>query len=512
MRQSNGDSQLTMQHSTSTGVFLTGATGLLGRYLLRNLMLGGESVSVLARSRNDGTSARQRIDDAIRGFEQELGRTLPRPRILEGDLHTPGLGLNAVDRQWLHKHRPSVLHCAASIKFQSSGPDGEPYRSNVDGTQRLLDFCEALKLRQFHYVSTAYVSGNRRELILEDDFDRKQAFRNDYEQSKFTAEQSVRGATFLDRPTIYRPSIIVGDSQTGYSSTFHGFYLPLQLAYVAASAGMVEDVGGYLEALGLQGSERKNLVPVEWVAAALVQILRSPAWHGRTYHLTNSRPVTTYEIGQTIATAIQESASKIPAGNSAAGFAASNLDDFRGQMQVYSAYLSDDPEFDRRNTIQAVGHIQCPRLDRDILLRLARFAITRDFGWPRARPQPFELDVQALWNGFASALQESPSDCLRLEVSGSCGGIWKFALVRSRFMLAGDEQETELNAYLNVHTFSRILRRQSTVAACLSSGGLVFEGQVDCLRRGPALLEALCEQLRKAQWEVCADQTTSCQP
>jgi hypothetical protein len=370
--------------------------------------------------------------------------------------------------------------------------------------------CDETGLHQFHYVSTAYVCGDRTGTIFERDFDRKQKFRNDYEQSKFTSEQLVRNASFLKSATHYRPSIIVGDSETGYTSTYHGFYLPLQLAHVATTAGLLQDGAGYMAALGLQGDERKNLVPVNWVSAALIQLLQNPQFHGQTYHLTNPRPVTTTEIERAIVEAIGRSMANGTA-RATTNSSPPKLDEFRAQMQVYAAYLSDDPEFDRHQTETAIRDLPCPRLDRATLLRLAEYAIANQFGWPRTRPQPFDLDVDSLVRGLPGAMGVQGDVVLRLEVSGSGGGCWNIGMTRGRpVLVAGNPNEDyHVSAYMNVHTLSKILGRQSTVQSSLSSGNIVIEGRRDFLNQGPELLEALCGLFLQAQWERPGEQAAA---
>src|SRR5690606_12644003 len=102
---------------------------------------------------------------------------------------------------------------------------------------------------------------------------------NDYERSKLLAEQMVRGDDALQSVTVYRPAIIIGDSRTGYTSTFHGFYVPLQAANNLMRnllPGEVIDVTQLFTLFGLTGREQKNFVPVDWISAAMVHILARP--------------------------------------------------------------------------------------------------------------------------------------------------------------------------------------------------------------------------------------------
>lgn len=449
---------------------LTGATGFLGQYLLRDALLAELPIAVLVR-KTRSLSAARRIDAILAPWEQELQRTLPRPVVLDGDLTDTTLRLSPQQRRWLARHCPEVIHCAASVKFEADPHTGEPSESNVGGTQRLLEFCREVGITTFHHVSTAYVCGRRTGRILESELDCGQVLANDYEQSKFDAEQLVREATHLKHWTIFRPSIVVGDSQTGYTSSFHGVYAALRVAYCAIrQAGRIpESPRWFFDALGMLGHERKNLVPVDWVAAVMGRIIRSGTGHGRTYHLTNPRAVHVEALAEASADAIarlpfQQTEMVIPppVANAAPGGGragpkhaeAANHRSDSGQplrvifgknleqhLEVYRAYLRDDPEFDGTQTRKAVPDLPCPELDAARLARLVGFATERRFEEPRVGPILPEIDVErhlatligrpTTWfeaderarSGSAEA--RSHTSELRLEITGCGGGAWR---------------------------------------------------------------------------------------
>jgi thioester reductase-like protein len=483
-----------------TGIFLTGATGLLGQYLLRDLLLAGQRVVVLARSRNGDGSPYQRVDDILRQFEMRAQRTLPRPVVVEGCLHEPHLGLSTADKRLISTHCTSVMHCAASIRFQKDSESDEPFRSNVFGTQQLVDFCAQAGIRTFHHVSTAYICGNRRSRIDEQDFDQGQQFRNVYEESKFLAERIVREAAHFQTLTVYRPSIIVGDYETGFTSTFHGYYLPLQLVHAATSAGFLQPSQGYMAALGLTGNEQKNVVPVNWVSAAMIRIFLQDELHGKTYHLTNPHPVTTAEIEKSISDAIAESISPGIASRRVAQSSSPLIDDFRRQMEVYAAYFSNDPIFDSSNTDYAVSENKCPRMDADSLNRMARFAIANNFGWPRLRPRPAELDVGTLLRRLPEhCTGVSPQLSMLLEVSGSGGGVWRLAFSSERSMLTPLSGIADASTYMNVYTLRHLLLGNLSVEQAVAAGRVVLQGTKDAISRVSGLLEALFTRLRESE-------------
>src|SRR5262245_53471703 len=119
-------------------ILLTGATGFLGRHVLRELLLSGQPVAVLARA-TQKRFAPDRIADLVGLWSETLARNLPTPVVLSGELQVAGLGLGPGDRRWLASQCDTVIHAAANISFQPSA--GEPWATNVEGTRHLLDLC-----------------------------------------------------------------------------------------------------------------------------------------------------------------------------------------------------------------------------------------------------------------------------------------------------------------------------------------------------------------------------------
>ena len=103
---------------------LTGATGLLGSYLLRDCLRAGQPIAVLVRPTRS-ESARQRIDTILTRWERETGSTLSRPVVFEGDLGQSDLGLDARSLRWIEANCRSVIHNAASLTFHGANRQGE---------------------------------------------------------------------------------------------------------------------------------------------------------------------------------------------------------------------------------------------------------------------------------------------------------------------------------------------------------------------------------------------------
>lgn len=416
-------------------ILVTGATGLLGRSLLRDLAAVGRRVAVLVRP-GKTTSAVGRVDEILDDWAEVAGAEVACPVVLSGDITTPGLGLSAEQTAWVAANVDEVVHSAASLSFQMRA-DGEPWNSNVHGTDNVLEFCRRAGVRRYHHVSSAYVCGLRQGRILETELDVGQTPGNDYERSKIVSEKAAVGAPFFDACTVHRPSIIVGDLVAGFTNTFHGFYKPLRIVqpFVEAFVGAALESGSLLDVLGMTGAERKNLVPVDWVSAVMTRIIQDRALHGATYHLTSTAPTSVGDLcrifeGIAVEMAERERGAERPAKAPAAFDPATLGRLFSDQMHVYSAYWKDDPEFDSSATMRVAGDLPSPRLDEETIRRLCRFAIDTKFRWPpaarrAAETQGRDLLVAAL--GAARWATPLAGPAVGLAVAGAGGGQWTIA-------------------------------------------------------------------------------------
>jgi thioester reductase-like protein len=266
------------------GVLLTGATGFLGMELLaRYLERTDRPIFTLIRARDAG-GAKARLAGLLR----RLGRSeLHGGRVvaLAGDVEREGLGLAPADRDLVASGASEIVHCAATVEFNASLADSR--RINVEGTRHVLALARRCArigiLRRLTHVSTAYVAGDHRGYFGEDDLDVGQRFRNPYEQSKFEAEHLVRAAAAdLPAVTILRPSIIVGESTTGWTSAFNVIYVPLR-AFAQRR----------LRVLPARASAPVDVVPVDHVADAAIELTSRDEAGLRTFHLVAGERATT---------------------------------------------------------------------------------------------------------------------------------------------------------------------------------------------------------------------------
>jgi long-chain acyl-CoA synthetase len=256
------------------GTVLTGGTGFLGGEVLARLLERDEApVYVLIRAEDDErANARLRalLESLLGGPERWSDRAIA----VRGDVTRPWLGLSSGDRDWLAERTDRIIHCAASVSF-TMGLD-EQRLTNLDGTRRMLELAGLCGrrggLKAFSHVSTAYVAGTHIGSFSEADLDVGQSFRNPYERAKFEAEVLVRERGRELPVQIFRPSIVVGDSTTGWTPTFNVLYGPMK-AFAR----------GAYPAIPARRSAPVDVVPVDFVADAIVALAGRP---GGTYHLT----------------------------------------------------------------------------------------------------------------------------------------------------------------------------------------------------------------------------------
>jgi thioester reductase-like protein len=251
---------------TERPILLTGATGFVGMAVLARLLAADHEVHCLIRASDDAEA-----DSRLRAVLHRVqAPATGRAVAIAGDLTAPRLGLG--DRHdEIAAGVGTVIHSAASVAFDL--PIEEARAINVEGTRRVLDFAGAVPdLQRVAYVSTAYVAGDRRGTAYEDDRETG-PFRNSYERSKHEAEGVVRSSTLPW--TIARPSIIVGESTTGWTASFNVLYAPLR-AFAA----------GAYPVLPARRRSPVDVVPVDYVADAVAALARHPEAVGGTYHLT----------------------------------------------------------------------------------------------------------------------------------------------------------------------------------------------------------------------------------
>lgn len=368
--------------SSSRHTLLTGATGLVGALLTRDLLDKGTQVAVLVRH-TSRSSAAQRVEAMLQMWELQAGKPIPRPVCFEGDLNLPNLGLSTLAQRWLGQHCDRVIHCAAVLTFEGPDRRGEPWKTNLEGARRILALCRKLGLHDFHYISTAYVCGQRRGVIYENELEMGQAFRNDYEHSKYLAEKLVRDDAFIAPATIYRPTVIAGDSQTGYTNTYHGINVYMRLLSRLMSVTPPDSEGRRRAPLRLavQGDEPRNVVPVDWVSKVICHLVDYPDARGRTFHLAPRSQITARKFFEALYRYFN--AYGIEFCGADWNFDANPTVIEKALIKYgapYRDYEVTDPQFCTANLARFAGHLPCPVIDESILHRYLRYGELNQWG------------------------------------------------------------------------------------------------------------------------------------
>ena len=276
-------------------VLFTGFPGFLGSALLpRTLRRDPDAVAVALVQQRWLDTARR----ALEGIEREHPEVAGRTRLVVGDITVAGLGLDEGERAALLTEPLEIVHLAAV--YDLSVAAALAWRVNVDGTRRVLDLAWAAAetgagLRRLQYVSTCYVSGRYPGVFAEDDLELGQRFANHYEHTKHEAERLVAKARDAGMPvTIYRPSVVVGDSVTGATSKFDGPYYALQVILRQRGTAVMPLPGDPAQVFF-------NLVPSDFVVDAVAALAGHPDAVGRTVALAQPDPPTVLEMCEAFA-------------------------------------------------------------------------------------------------------------------------------------------------------------------------------------------------------------------
>ncbi len=410
---------------------LTGATGLVGRYLVRDLILNDHELAVVVRpSRRQ--SPRERMEEIMQHWERELGRQLPRPVVLSGDITEPGFGLSSEDSEWVKQNCDKIIHSAAILEFYGKDRAGEPWRTNLNGTQNMINLCRDLEIHDIHYVSTAYVAGYQDGRVMEESLDVGQSFRNDYEESKFMAESLVRAIDFAEHVTVYRPAVIAGDSRTGYTNTYHGIYLYLRLmALMIPTLPVGPDGKRYTPIrMRMTGDERRNIIPVEWVSAVMCRLFETPEARGLTYHIAPENPISAREIIEYCGECFNSTGATFCGHGEIEPPEISREENedqwmfermYWENAETYAPYERSDNTFDLTNLKRFTSDIVCPDFDRTVMSRYIEYGNDDRWGKRRTESETVSFWSEDQLSSLANANGEGGVTLIGLDVIGPGG-------------------------------------------------------------------------------------------
>lgn len=344
-------------------IFMTGVTGLIGGHLMHHYLDDKDvtRIYLLVRGNNEQVAAKK-VFRTLKAFlpHSDNPDSENKIRVIVGDIAKKKLALSDANYNMISNEITHVIHSAANVKFQQSLENA--MLVNFDGTKNVFDLARSANaindLSKIAYISTAYACGNHQGVFYENGSFKPVLFANSYEESKHMADAYVH-TLFRELPvTIFRPSIVVGDSQSGVTSAFNGLYAPLELI----CKRLLRFIPGC-------ESTPMDIVPVDYVSKAIVIIMnQGNSSDGKVFHLTSGRN-NTISSGEVVRYAMEFYEKKITDAGSCKYLVdfleATKYNEFRQclkgaeamiykTLESFAPYITIDRTFDNSETVNAL--------------------------------------------------------------------------------------------------------------------------------------------------------------
>ncbi|OAN67115.1 thioester reductase domain-containing protein [Sphingomonas sp. TDK1] len=352
-------------------IFLTGATGFIGAYLLEALLGAPETIVQCLVRCADERDGMRRIAANLRSYGLDERHLADRVRVVPGDLATPGLGIAPERRVTMAAEIDAIFHCGALVKW--TYPYAALAAANVQGTIEVLRLATTDRLKAVHFVSTVGVfsSSERLQDPIEETLPLEESgpLEVGYAQSKWIGEKLVQHAAARGVPvTIHRPNT-APDSRSGAFNVQD--YLS-QMLRMCIAMGSAPDL-----AIPIAGA------PIDFAARAMVQLTHAGPADGRVYHLVNPAETRWLDIvagiegaGYPIARVpYDEWTQQLKRDGAAAGFA---LGPFFTEGIFQRVRL---PRFDDRHVREGLAGtaLRCPPLSSRLVARCLAYLVQREW-------------------------------------------------------------------------------------------------------------------------------------
>jgi len=345
-------------------IFITGATGNIGAKIVGHILDRERSAKLilLVRGKSD-IEARRRFEKTLAKIHPTANMNDVRSRVevIAGDITGRNLGMDTDRLDTIASKVTHIIHAAAVTRFDQ--PLETARTVNLGGTMNVMRFAQMVhgygRLRCIAHISTAFICGEQKGVVYEEDPADEPSFSNSYERSKWETERYLKKLMPRLPIIIFRPSIVVGDSVTGRINLFNVLYTPLR--YICR---------GDLPLIPCRPRTALDVVPVDYVARAICYIaMHSNNGAGRIFHITAGAERSA-GIEYYISHAIEFVGRTFPAVTPASPRYINRrlfhavmrlLPIFQGRtkklqrlMSIYEPYISIDRTFDDRNTAEAL--------------------------------------------------------------------------------------------------------------------------------------------------------------
>jgi long-chain acyl-CoA synthetase len=322
-----------------TNYLITGATGFVGRYIMKRLLEQHpqHNIYLLIRHGRHITAEERMLrllEEVFTAVEIEQYRS--RIKVVAGNITDSQLGLSVVDYQYLSSKIQVVFHAAATIKFNLSL--AEATEINIEGTRQIISFAfdsfQRGQLTNVYHISTAYVAGRKKSLSQKD-----QVFANTYEKTKHGSELLLGEFIKKGVPiTIFRPSIISGNTLTGEITT--STILFRFLAMLSRRSLPV-----------LPGPTTLNIISLNNFLDFMFEIIANPQSVGQTFNISNPKNENFETMVGYACELFQVPVPKFIPLRDKHLLPSKTLD----QIGVFIPYFEDEHHFDLSNTLQILG-------------------------------------------------------------------------------------------------------------------------------------------------------------
>lgn len=263
-------------------VFITGFPGFIAHRLVDQLNGPDVNFFLLVQQQFVDTAAR-----SVEAIAEKANTTAENFALIEGDITKPGLGMSEDDLDTVRSETTDIFHLAAV--YDLAVEKRVAFAVNLEGTKNVNDLALSItRLDRYSYVSTCYVAGRREGVIFETELEHDAGFRNHYEETKYLAEIEVQKLKDTLPVTIFRPSVVVGDSHTGETAKYDGIYYLILYLLKAPKLLRLVNVGNR--------EVKLNLVPVDFVVKGIADLSAAASAVGKTIALADPEPLATSEL------------------------------------------------------------------------------------------------------------------------------------------------------------------------------------------------------------------------